>query len=477
MQSEPARLRSARGRGILAVTVLGSGVAFLDSTVVNVALAQLGRSLGASFAALQWTVDAYLLSLSALLLIGGALGDRYGRRRVFLVGLFWFAAASGLCALAPSIRLLVAARALQGVGAAMLVPGSLAILRSSLAESDQPEAFGAWAGLSGVGTAIGPLIGGWLVVAISWRAIFLINLPLAAVAIGATLRCIPEARIPSAPGLDLWGALLALVGLGGSTWGLIALPRPGALAALAAGALGLAAFLAREARCRAPMLPLGIFRSRQFSGANVVTLAVYFALGGSTFLLVLFLQQAIGYSALAAGAALTPVTLLLLVISPQVGRRSSRLGLRLPMTVGPLIAGGGLLLLSRVRPGASYLGGVLPGLVSLGIGLGVIVAPLTSAVLTGAEPKYAGTASGVNNAVARIASLLAVALLPLFGHSGDTTSLAKAFPTAMRASALLCALGAVVAMVTQPESARGRAGRARGANRVTWRGLPQGNQR
>jgi EmrB/QacA subfamily drug resistance transporter len=453
-------------------TVLGSGVAFLDTTVVNVALSQLGYSLGASVAGLQWTVDGYLLSLTALLLIGGALGDRYGRRRIFLIGLGWFAITSALCALAPSITVLVAARVLQGVGAAMLTPGSLAIIRSSFIEEEQPTAFGAWAGLSGVATALGPLVGGWIVVAISWRMIFLINLPLAAGAMWATIRCVPKTRQPSPAPLDLWGGLLALVGLGGITWGLIDLPRPISFAALGFGAAGLAGFIVREARCLQPMLPLEVFRSRQFSGANVTTLALYFALGGTTFLFVLYLQRVLGYSALAAGAALTPVTLLLLVLSPLVGRLSSRLGYRSPMTIGPLIAGVGLLLLSLIRPGTHYLV-ALPGIVTLGIGLGLTVAPLTSAVLSGAESRFAGVASGVNNAIARLATLLAVALLPLFGRKQGVTSLALAFPAALRICSLLCVLGAIASYLTQPASERLRADRARARHRVPSRGSPQ----
>lgn len=459
MMGASLMLRSRAGRGVLAATVLGSGMAFLDSTAVNVALPVLGEELGAGLAGLQWTVDAYLLTLGALLLLGGALGDRLGRRRVFLVGLVWFAAASMACGLAPTVTALVAARAVQGVGAALLMPMSLALLRTSFREEDQGAVVGAWAGLSGVSTALGPLLGGWLVSAVSWRLVFFINLPLAALAVWATLRWVPRSEGEGRGGpLDVAGALTAAAGLGGVLYALIeagalGLRAPSVLAGAAGGVALLGAFLAVERRAASPMLPLGLFRSRQFSGANVTTFAVYFALGGATFLLMLQLQRALGYSPLQAGAALLPVTALLLVLSPVMGRAASRVGYRLPMTVGPLVAAAGLGLLTRVVPGARYVDGVLPGVGVLGLGLGCTVAPLTSAVLSAVEERDAGVASAVNSAVARVAGLLAVAVLPLAsGLSAEAMDspelLSRGFARAMWLSAALCAAGGGVAALT-----------------------------
>ncbi|MCI0569636.1 MAG: MFS transporter [Myxococcaceae bacterium] len=459
MSAEGLRLASARGRGTLLATVLGSGIAFLDTTVVNVALPTLGRELDAGMAGLQWTVDAYLLTLGALLLLGGALGDRYGRRRLFVVGLVWFAVASALCGLAPGVEVLVAARAVQGMGAALLTPGSLALLRSSFREGEQGQAVGAWAGLSGVSTAFGPLLGGWLVDAVSWRLIFLINLPLAALAVWAALRWVPESRDPqAAPRLDVAGAVLAATGLGGVLYALIQAgvhgwSAPSVVGAAVAGVVLLVLFLVVEHRAPSPMLPLGLFRSRQFSGANGATLAVYFALGGAMFLLVLQLQQSLGYSALAAGASLLPITALMLVLSPVAGRWVDRVGFRLPMTVGPLVAAVGLGMLTRVAPGRSYSEAVLPGAVVFGLGLSCTVAPLTSAVISGAEAQHAGVASAVNNAVARIASLLAVAVLPLVSGLGglralSAETLTRGFVRSMWVSATLCAVGGLVAALT-----------------------------
>ncbi len=446
------RLRSAHGRGVLLATVLGSGVAFLDGTVVNVALPVLGRELHADMAGLQWTVDAYLLTLTALLLLGGSLGDALGRRKVFVAGLVWFAVASAACGLAPSIGALVAARAVQGAGAALLVPGSLAVLRSSFPEEDQGQAVGAWAGLSGVTTALGPLVGGWLIGAWSWRVIFFLNLPLAAAAVWAGLRCIPEARTSGPLRIDVLGAAAATLGLGGCVYALIEAPAhgPGVAAAAALGASSFAAFVWIEARSPNPMLPLELFRSRQFSGANAVTLAVYFALSGATFLLIIYLQNVLGYSPLAAGAALTPITLLLLVLSPPAGKLASRIGYRAPMTAGPLLAAAGVALLAGAGRGTSYLSGVLPGVAVLGLGLAATVAPLTTAVLAGAKESHAGVAAAVNTAISRLAGLLAVALLPLLAgiSAAEAGSLAAGFPRAMWICAGVCAAGGLCALAT-----------------------------
>jgi EmrB/QacA subfamily drug resistance transporter len=451
--------RSRQGRGVLVATVLGSGLALVDGTAVNVALPSLGRDLGGGLATLQWTIDAYLLSLSAFMLIGGALGDRYGRRRVFVIGLVGFAGASVLCGLAPSATALVAARALQGVAAALLVPGSLAILRASFREEEQQEAIAAWAALSAITTAAGPLLGGWLVAVGSWRAIFLLNLPLAAGALALAHRCVPESRDPEAPARpDLAGAMAAVLALGGLVFALIEAPAHGASdprvwASALLGAAACGAFLAVEARSEHPMLPLGLFRSRELAGANATTLAVYFGLGGALFLLMLELQAAAGYGPLAAGASFMPATALMFLLSPPVGRLSERIGRRLPMTVGPLLAAAGLLLLARVGPGARYPTTVLPGVLVFGLGLAVTVAPLTAAALAAVDARHAGLASGVNNAVARVAGLLAVAVLPVASGLpaqalSDPAALSAGFPRAMAIAAAACALGAVIAQLT-----------------------------
>jgi len=446
------RLGSARGRGVLLATVLGSGIAFLDSTVVNVALPVLGRELHAGMAGLQWTMDAYLLTLTALLLCGGSLGDALGRRKMFVAGLVWFAIASAACGLAPSIGVLVAARAVQGAGAALLIPGSLAVLRSSFSEDEQGQAIGAWAGLSGVTTALGPLLGGWLITVWSWRVAFFINLPLVAAAVWAAVRCVPESRTPGPARLDLPGAAAATLGLGGSVYALIEAPAHGPYLAVAAvvGVASLAAFVWIEARRADPMLPLDLFRARQFSGANAVTLAVYFSLVGATFLLVLQFQGVLGYSPLAAGAALTPITVLLLALSPVAGKLASRIGYRAPMTAGPLVVAAGVALLTGVGRGSSYFRGALPGIVVLGLGLAATVAPLTMAVLAGVEEKRAGIAAAVNTAVSRLAGLLAVAVLPLLAGmaAADPESLAAGFPRALWICAAVSAAGGVCALVT-----------------------------
>ena len=446
------RLGSARGRGVLLATVLGSGIAFLDSTVVNVALPVMGRELRAGMAGLQWTMDAYLLTLTALLLCGGSLGDALGRRKMFVAGLVWFAIASAACGLSPSIGVLVAARALQGAGAALLIPGSLAVLRSSFSEDEQGQAIGAWAGLSGVTTALGPLLGGWLITVWSWRAAFFINLPLVAAAVWAALRCIPESRTPGSARIDVPGAAAATLGLGGSVYALIEAPAHGPYLTVSAviGAASLAAFVWIEARRAEPMLPLDLFRARQFSGANAVTLAVYFALVGATFLLVLQFQGVLGYSPLAAGAALVPITVLLLVLSPLAGKLASRIGYRAPMTAGSLIVAAGIALLAGVGRGSSYFRGALPGIVVLGLGLAATVAPLTTAVLVGVEEKRAGIAAAVNTAVSRLAGLLAVAVLPLLAGmaAADPESLAAGFPRALWICAGVSAAGGVCALVT-----------------------------
>lgn len=467
----PVPYGSRAGRGVLLAAILGSGLAFLDGTAVNVILPVLGRELGATLGELQWTLDAYLLTLSSLLLPAGALGDRHGRRRVFTVGLVWFAVASLLCGLAPTAGALAVSRAVQGVGAALLVPGSLALLRSCFAPEDQGRAIGAWAGLSGVTTAVGPLLGGWLAEAVSWRAVFLVNLPIAALGVFVAVRFVPESRAPSARRLDLPGAALAALGLAAITYALIeatsgAVRSTRVLAGAAAGVAALVAFAFVERRRSAnAMLPPSLFRSLQFTGANATTLALYFGLGGATFLLMLQLQRDLGWTPLASGASLLPLTLLLLVLSPRSSRLAARVGNRPLMTAGALVAAAGLALLARAEPGASYLAGVLPGVATLGVGLGLAVAPLTSAALSAVEPDRAGVASAVNNAAARVAGLLAVALLPLAAGIGPADlaagTLTAGFQRAMAISAALCALAGALAWATvergRPDERRARA--------------------
>jgi EmrB/QacA subfamily drug resistance transporter len=451
-------LDSAPGRWVLAVAVMGSGLAFLDGTVVNVALPAIGRDLGASTSALQWIVNGYLLTLASLILLGGSLGDRYGRRRVFVLGVALFTVASLLCAIAPSAGLLIGARLLQGIGGALLTPGSLAMLEASFRRSDRARAIGAWSGLSGVTTALGPLLGGYLVEAVSWRAVFLINLPIGLFVVAMAIRHVPETLDPAASRqLDIRGAMLAALGLAGTTYALIEGPDKGMAAIIvltgAGGAGALVAFLLAERRSPNPMIPLGIFASRQFSAANVVTFAVYASLSGVFFLLVAFLQISIGYSPIAAGAATLPVTALMLLLSARSGALAQRIGPRLPLTVGPLVIAAGMLLMTRIDRGDSYVSTVLPAVVVFGLGLTLVVAPVTATVLAAAEERHAGIASGINNAVSRVAGLLAVAVLPLVaGLSGDRfydpAALAHGFRVAITTCAVLAAVGGVIAWLT-----------------------------
>jgi EmrB/QacA subfamily drug resistance transporter len=431
---------------------------FLDGTVVNVALPEIGRGLGASTSALQWILNGYLLTLASLILLGGSLGDRYGRRRVFVLGVGLFTFASLLCAIAPSADLLILGRLLQGIGGALLTPGSLAIIEASFRPDDRARAIGAWSGLGGVATAVGPLLGGYLIGAISWRAIFLINLPIGAFVAWAATKHVPESRDPMAAGrLDLSGAVLAALGLAGTTYALIEAPGQGASAAIlvtaAGGVLALVAFFVGERRSANPMLPLEIFRSRQFSAANGVTFVVYAALGGFFFLLVAFLQISLGYTPIEAGAASLPVTLLMLLFSARSGALAQRIGARIPLTVGPLVIALGLLWISRIEPGDGYVSAILPPMIVFGIGLTLVVAPVTATVLAAADTRHSGIASGVNNAVARVAGLLAVAVLPIVaGLTGegfyDPVKMADGFQMAMVACAALAAAGGVLAWLT-----------------------------
>ncbi|HEX6312548.1 MAG TPA: DHA2 family efflux MFS transporter permease subunit [Acidimicrobiia bacterium] len=447
---------TAAGRWVILAAILGSGIAFLDSTVVNVALPAIEDDLGGGLSGLQWTVDGYLLTLGALLLLGGALGDEYGRRLMFVIGLVAFTAASLLCGLAPNIGSLIGARALQGVGGALLVPGSLALISSSFREEDRGAAIGLWSGLTGVSLALGPFLGGWLVDAVSWRLVFLINVPLAAAAVWVAIRHVPESRDPDASGQpDFVGAAIATLGLGGVVYALIEGPSrdwgPATIVTGLVGAGALVAFPLVERRRAHPLVPLGIFRSRQFSGANLTTFAVYAALSVATFLVVINLQTVFDYSAIEAGTALLPLTVLMLLLSSRMGRLAQRVGPRLPMTAGPIVLAVGLVMLSRMDPGDAYLTGVLPGMVVLGLGLAITVAPLTTAVLAAVDPGHVGVASGLNNAVARVAGLLAVAVLPAAVgiDAGDTgAAFSDGVGRALLVAAALGVAGGIVSAVT-----------------------------
>ncbi|MGH9228372.1 MAG: MFS transporter [Acidimicrobiales bacterium] len=450
---------SAQGRWVVAATTLGSGIAFLDSTVVNVALPHIGEDLDTSVAGLQWVLNGYLVTLSALILLGGSLGDLFGRKRVFQAGVVVFALASVACALAPNDAALVLGRVAQGIGGALLTPASLAILEASFRPEDRPRAIGAWSGLSGVAAAVGPFVGGWLVDSASWRWIFLINLPLAAVVIAITARHVPESFDPRANRrIDGTGAVLVGVSLGALSWGLIAAgdrgwTAPSVVFSLVAGVAAMAAFVVVESRSRHPMLPLDIFRSAQFRAANLVTAAVYAALGGVFFLLTLQLQQVLGYSALEAGAATLPITGLMLALSARSGALAARIGPRLQMTVGPLLVAVGILLMTGIEAGVGYVTGVLPAVIVMGLGLATTVAPLTSTALGSVDDRHAGVASGVNTTVSRAAQLVAVAVLPVaVGLTGDDflrpETFSDGFQVAMLVTAVLAAAGGLVAWAT-----------------------------
>ena len=449
---------SRAGRWVLTATILGSALAGIDATVVGIALPAIGRDFGVGIASLQWVVTAYTLTLSGLLLVAGSLGDRYGRRRVFVVGVGWFAAASILCGIAPDAPALLAGRALQGVGAALLTPGSLAILQASFAPDNRGRAIGAWSGLTGIGIAVGPFIGGWLVEAVSWRLIFAINLPLAVAVVLISNRHVPESHDTTATGrIDYTGGTLVSVALLGIVFALIEGPSRGwtsgvVLAAMAGGVLALLVFVLHERRAAHPMLPLDVFTSRQFTVTNLVTFVVYGALGGALFLLPVQLQQVAGYSPVEAGTALLPVTVIMLALSARSGALAARIGPRLQMSVGPVVIALGLALLSTVGPGTGYFSGVLPPIVVFGLGLSVIVAPLTSVALASVSARHAGIASAINNDVARTAGLVAVAVLPaVAGLTGAAYLHPRQFNDgyhlALLVSAGLCLCGSVVAAV------------------------------
>ncbi|MFF8938432.1 MFS transporter [Streptomyces paradoxus] len=454
------RLASPQGKWVLLTTVLGSSMAMLDSTVVNVALPRIGRDLDANLSALQWTVNAYMVTLAGLILLGGALGDRFGRRKVFVVGVVWFAVASLLCGIAPNAGVLIAARALQGVGGALLTPGSLALIQASFHPDDRGRAVGLWSGFGGIGAAVGPFVGGWLVDGPGWRWVFLLNVPVALVCVPVALRHVPESGDQQAHGrFDVLGAVLGALALALVTYALIEAGGGGVVVAVSAlaGLAAAVAFVLVERHRPDPMMPPDIFASRQFTAVNLVTLCVYAALGGFFFLAALQLQVVVGYSALAAGTALLPTTVLMLLLSARSGELADRIGPRIPLTVGPLLCAAGMLLMLRVGPGASYAADVLPALLVLGLGMVTLVAPLTATVLGSVSVERAGLASGINNAAARAAGLMAVAALPLLAGMGEEAyrepaAFDTAFDKAMGwcAGALVVGAAIAAAVVRRP---------------------------
>ncbi len=419
-------------------------MAFIDGTVVNVALPVLQSNLGASVAGAQWVVESYSLALSSLVLVGGSLADRFGRRRVFSIGIVLFAAASLTCALSPNVVWLIVSRGVQGIGGALLVPSSLALLSAAFSERERGRAVGTWSSLTAVATAIGPALGGWLVQAVSWRAVFFLNLPIAAAALLIASTRVAETRSPSVARLDWPGALFATFGLGALVYGLIEAPTAGwgdlrVFGSISAGAASLVAFLLVEVRSRTPMVPPRLFRIRAFTASNLLTLFLYAALSAVLFFLPFELIQSRGYSPSAAGAAIFPLIVLVSVLSRSAGKLADRIGPRLPLTIGPLVVAGGYALLATGRSDASFAVSLLPGLTLLGLGMAFVVAPLTATVLNSVGSDQAGAASGINNAVSRVAALLAIAVVGIaassaFNRSFDRRLDAAAVSPALRAA-------------------------------------------
>jgi EmrB/QacA subfamily drug resistance transporter len=406
------------GPWVLAATIMGSAMAFIDGTVVNVALPQIQERLNASAVDAQWIVESYALFLAALILVGGSLGDHYGRRRIFSLGVILFAAASVWCGLAPSAEQLILARAVQGVGGAMLVPGSLAIISASFSENERGKAIGTWSGFSGITAALGPIVGGYLVDNVSWRAAFLINVPLAVAILLIAYRHVPESRDPDARRLDISGAVLGTLGLGGVVFGLIESSEVGfgdplVIAAIIIGVASLVGFVVVERGSREPMMPLALFRSRNFSGSNLLTLLLYAGLGGALYFLPFNLIQVHGYGATAAGSAFLPFIVVTFIMSRWAGGLVTRYGAKLPLTVGPVIAAVGFILFAIPGTGGSYWTTFFPAVLVMGLGMSLVIAPLTTTAMNSVRGRHSGLASGVNNAVSRTASLLAIPVLGL----------------------------------------------------------------
>jgi EmrB/QacA subfamily drug resistance transporter len=455
------------GRWVIAATVLGSGMASIDATVVGIALPSIGRDMHASIGPLQWVVTGYTLTLAALLLPAGALGDQLGRRRVFNIGVVWFALASVLCAVAPNPSVLIVMRLLQGIGAALLTPGSLAIIEASFDDQSRSQAIGAWSGLGGVATAAGPLLGGYLISAASWRWIFIINVPIGMAVLFLSVRHVPESRNMAASSrIDLRGAFLAVAGLGGITYALIQGPggqwaSPAVVIMFVVGFTSLALFVQTERRTPEPMLPMHVFKERQFTVTNGVTFIVYAALSGALFLLPVELQVADHYSPFQSGLSLLPLTVIMLALSARSARLAARIGPRFQMTIGPIVTAAGLAFLVRCTTDRWYPGGVLPAVAVVGLGLAATVAPLTATALGSLPDNQAGLASAVNNGVARLGGLLAVASLPaIAGITGRTylnpAALSHGFRIAIVVSAVCCGVGGLVAAagIRNPNQAR-----------------------
>jgi EmrB/QacA subfamily drug resistance transporter len=441
-------------RLVLAGTVLGSSLAFIDGSAVGLILPVIQQRLGGDVAAAQWIMNGYMLMLGALVLAGGAAADRYGRKVVFASGDNHVAAASQACGVAPNLAAVIAARAVQGVGAALLIPASLALLGATFDDKARGQAVGIWAGASGLVSAAGPVLGGWLTDAVSWRAVFLINLPVAALALALVLPAARESRGERRGGVDWLGAATVTLALALSTWGLTDAGREGAtplaVAALALGLIGMVAFVLIERRAAAPLVPLGLYRSRAFSGLNVLTLLLYGAFGGALFLLPFQLIRAHGFSPGAAGAAFLPLSVGLAVLSPVAGRLTTRIGARGMLTVGPVLVGAGFALLAWRAGDPGYWTGVFPGLALQAVGMGIAVAPLTDAVLSAVPADREGAASGINNAVARVAGLIAVALMGFVLGGTDPEAVAAAYDAAMLAAAAAAVVAGLVGLLTAP---------------------------